>query len=85
MKPRLPAVKRPVAIGSCRGGRPTDLADKSALKEPPEVVWPRPATMDTAPAPTGAALSQVSGMPVRVGPAEDGTAPARVRVELLDR
>ncbi|MEV4476298.1 polymorphic toxin-type HINT domain-containing protein [Nonomuraea sp. NPDC049504] len=77
----LIVASEPIPVGE----RPSDLADKSALKEPPEVVWPRPATMDTAPARTGAALSQVSGMPVRVGPAEDGTAPARVRVELLDR
>jgi len=84
--------------------RPADPAEERAAKEAPSVAWPKPgeATADLpeagAKGVSGAgadkpALTRLSGLPVRVGPATaeasgatltSGT-PQRVRVEVLDR
>ncbi|WP_285778969.1 polymorphic toxin-type HINT domain-containing protein [Microtetraspora sp. NBRC 13810] len=61
---------------------PPDPAEAQALREPPQVTWPRPGAADVALRDTAVA---VPGTPVRAAQSATGAGPARVRVEVLDR
>ncbi|WP_158553933.1 hypothetical protein [Micromonospora deserti] len=64
--------------------RPADPAVAGAVTKAPAVTWPKAGSAEVALAGTRAPAARAAGLPVSIAP-RGADAPARVRVELLDR